>query len=82
MTDVTAVNIASGRIADIADRLNSMAAHLAGIEPITRLLCDGGDEGDMHNALAAIGGLCDSIFDKLSDAASELEKLAKEGGAA
>lgn len=70
------------QIGAIADRLNSLAAQLAGVEPVTRLLCDSGDEGDMHNGLASIGGLCDSIFDKLSDTASDLEKLAKEGGAA
>lgn len=81
MTDASRLDSASGRIAEIANRLNCMAGQLAGIEPITRLLCDGGDEGDMHNALAAIGGLCDSVFDKLSDAASDLDVLAKEGGA-
>lgn len=70
------------QITAIVDRMNAMAGQIAGIEPITRLLCDAGNEGDMHKALASIGCLCDTIFDKLTDAASDLETLSKEGGAA
>lgn len=82
MAAKTVTQTTAEKIGNISERLNTMAEQLAGVEPIARLMRDAGDEGDMVNALAALGGLCSSIFDQLSDAASDLGKLAKEGGAA
>lgn len=73
----------SKAIGEIAVTIDRLAAQLAGIRPITRLVCDGCDTGtDAGNAIEAIGALADYINSSLNDVSNSLNRLAKEGGAA
>lgn len=67
----------SSELPEIANRLHSIAAQLAGFKPTIGGLLEGVDK-DAGDTLALLGGMAEYINNDLATIADELERLARE----
>jgi len=66
-------------LAELADKLHTIAAALSGFQPALRLLTDSSHvDGDGGNALELIGAAADYLNDDLCAIASRLNALGRE----
>lgn len=77
MTDFNSINnTEKAQISKFSDDLHELAAQLAGIQPILKMITDSSStSGDVGNSLEAIGALSEHINDRICEIASKLNRI-------